>query len=235
MTHSKSRHVDENVSKQVLLTSALDRQEQASKHATEGRTTMRAKCALNTYSSHCVTVPSSSTISIHNENDDNVIVSFILFFALLARPPISPATGGPTVPKAHKVVTSRRSSDRNRASDRAVGGRTPRCRGLTQRRGFGVLHGIWREPPENWESGGAKRAGKKETQLTISAFNFPQFTQIHSKIFFTFTKKPSNTCSGTCRSKKIDMTHLGEIQDGPARCVRSGLDTQPCLHHTSGT
>ena len=150
---------------------------------------MRTKCVLNTCPSNCFTAPNSPAISIHDD-DDKVIVFFKIFFALLARPPISPATGGPTLPKAHKLVTSRRSSDRNRASDRAVGGRTPRCRGLTQRRGFGVLHGIWREPPENWESGGAKRAGKKETQLTISAFNFPQFTQIHSRIFFTFTKNP---------------------------------------------
>ena len=112
-----------------------------------------------------------------------------LFSALLAQPPFHHTTACPTGTRRLQW-SLRRSSDRNRASDRAVGGRTPRCRGLTQRRGFGVLHGIWREPPENWESGGAKRAGKKETQLTISAFNFPQFTQIHSRIFFTFTKNP---------------------------------------------
>ena len=120
---------------------------------------MRAKCVLNTCSSNCFTAPNSPAISIHDD-DDEVIVSFKIFFALLARPPISPATGGPTVPTAHKLVTSRRSSDRNRASDRAVGGRTPRCRGLTQRRGFGVLHGIG-ESPQKIGWWGAKRVDER--------------------------------------------------------------------------
>jgi hypothetical protein len=57
--------------------------------------------------------------------------------------------------------------------------------------GFGVLHGMWREPPENWGGGGAKRVEERgERKLTMSAFSFPQFTHIHSNIFFTLIMKP---------------------------------------------
>jgi hypothetical protein len=37
---------------------------------------------------------------------------------------------------------------------------------------------------------GAKRVEERRTQLTMSAFNLPQFTHIHSRIFLTFTMKP---------------------------------------------
>ena len=38
--------------------------------------------------------------------------------------------------------------------------------------------------------GGERNERRKEGPLTLSAFSRPQFTQIHSKIFFTFTMKP---------------------------------------------
>jgi hypothetical protein len=54
-----------------------------------------------------------------------------------------------------------------------------------------------REPPENeWvaqgRSWGCRRRVAGQEALTVSALSFPQFTQMHSSIFFTLTRKPVN-------------------------------------------
>ena len=175
---------------------------------------------LNTCPSNCFTAPNSPAISI--PDDDKVIVFFKIFFALLARPPISPATGGPTVPKAHKVVTSRRSSDRKRARPASRVEERLDCRGLTQS-GLGVLHGFG-ESPQKVGVWGAKRVEEMETRLTMSAFNLPQFTQIHSRIFFTFTMKPGRPVSLRAR-EELGRTYPGGTQASPTQYDRNDQDT----------
>ena len=83
-----------------------------------------------------------------------------------------------------------------RPKTRAVlvtGGRTSR---LSRTNAVRVWGSPWdrREPPENWVVGCETSRGK-ERSLTLSAFNRPQFTHIHSKIFFTFTMKPEDGLS----------------------------------------
>ena len=46
------------------------------------------------------------------------------------------------------------------------------------------------ESPQKIGWWGAKRV-EEMRRLTMSAFSLPQFTQMHSKIFLTFTMKPS--------------------------------------------
>jgi hypothetical protein len=48
-----------------------------------------------------------------------------------------------------------------------------------------------KSPQKIWVVGSETRRRRK--RLTSSAFNLPQFTQIHSKIFLTFTMKPESS------------------------------------------
>jgi hypothetical protein len=45
-------------------------------------------------------------------------------------------------------------------------------------------------------------------RLTVSAFSFPQLTQIDSKIFFTLTKKPVSCDERAPRDHKISHTDV---------------------------
>lgn len=53
--------------------------------------------------------------------------------------------------------------------------------------GFSMVLG---ESPQKIGVVGCETSNGLKISLTVSAFSFPQFTQIHSSIFLTFTKKP---------------------------------------------
>ena len=115
-----------------------------------------------------------------------------IFSALLAQPPISPRS---RVSNHDRTCEADRTAIK-RPKTRAVlvtGGRTSR---LSRTNAVRVWGSPWdrREPPENWGVG-CETSGGKKRPLTLSAFNRPQFTQIHSKIFFTFTMKPEGAVS----------------------------------------
>jgi hypothetical protein len=59
------------------------------------------------------------------------------------------------------------------------------------RNGFGVHQKLARAPRKLGWWGNETSRGKR-MRLTISAFSFPQFTQIHSKIFFTLIMNPES-------------------------------------------
>lgn len=64
---------------------------------------------------------------------------------------------------------------------------------------------------------GAKRVDEtQETRLTISALSLPQFTQIHSKIFFTLTMNPN----------KRKVLSMGECREN--RSQRTRVEHRPC-------
>src|SRR5258708_35953780 len=67
--------------------------------------------------------------------------------------------------------------------------------------------------------------------LTISALSFPQFTQMHSRIFFTLMRKPAQTISNRRRNKLAVRAYQGEIRDVRARCGRSAPGTLPYPRH----
>lgn len=83
-----------------------------------------------------------------------------------------------------------------------------------------------REPPENERVAQGKwwgyRSGERlgSGALTISAFNFPQFTQMHSRIFFTLTRKPEKSansnqyCGAPSASKSSIRTN---VKNGPGK------------------
>jgi hypothetical protein len=62
-----------------------------------------------------------------------------------------------------------------------------------------------------------KRVEREAGALTMSAFSFPQFTHIHSKIFFTFTMKPMRTMS-------MAMMRFHEGRDSPMEYRSRQLD-----------
>ena len=134
----------------------------------------------------------------------------LCFSALLAQPPISPRTACPT--RTGRVQwTTRRSSDRKRARSSSRVEERLDCRERTQC-GFGVLHEIG-ESPQKIGWWGAKREGGKKRSLTLSAFNRPQFTHMHSKIFFTFTMKPRHTSMSRMSSHRRRLP-LTRVEDG---------------------
>ncbi len=102
-------------------------------------------------------------------------------------PPFHHATTCPTITERMQGPT-RRSSDRKRAQTTSRVEERLDCRERTQS-GLGVLH--HGESPQKIGWWGAKRVYEKEAKLTVSAFSLPQFTQMHSNIFFTFTMKPT--------------------------------------------
>jgi len=102
-------------------------------------------------------------------------------------PPFHHATACPTNIGCMQW-SMRRSSDRKRAT---TAPRVEERLGFRERTqsGLGVLQQLG-ESPQKIGWWGAKRVEETETRLTMSAFNLPQFTHIHSNIFFTFTMKP---------------------------------------------
>ena len=126
-------------------------------------------------------------LAIHPGNSQRSSSS--LFSALLVQPPISPR---------YRVSNHNRTNATDPAAIKrpktrvvlVTDGRTSR---LSRTDAVRVWGSPWdrREPPENWVVGCETRGGKKS--LTLSTFNLPQFTQMHSKIFFTFTMKPEGT------------------------------------------
>jgi hypothetical protein len=90
--------------------------------------------------------------------------------------------------RAVKVPT-RRSSDRKRASAALR---------VEERHDHRGTNAVWawgsppwvRRAPRKFGWWGAKQVEAKNTPLTISAFSFPQFTHILSRIFFTLTMNP---------------------------------------------
>lgn len=97
--------------------------------------------------------------------------------------------------------------------------------------GLGVLQKR-REPPENW-TGGEQNKSTELGPLTMSAFNLPQLTQIHSKIFFTLIIKPVQGLAYA--QERVIRTHQDETPAVLIQYDRSGQDTPPFLHHTSDT
>jgi hypothetical protein len=99
-----------------------------------------------------------------------------------------------------------------------------------------VLHGIWRAPPENWSGGGAKRVEERgERKLTMSAFSFPQFTQIHPNIFFTLIMKPLWRSAAVTTSQSEHRAHQDDTQVLQVQHDRSDPGIQTCPHRRSGT
>ena len=104
-------------------------------------------------------------------------------------PPFHHATSCPTRHRADAMGSTRRSSDRKRASAAL------RVEERHDRRGTNAVW-AWGSPPwverapRKFGWWGAKQVEAKNTPLTISAFNFPQFTHILSRIFFTLTMNP---------------------------------------------
>ena len=65
------------------------------------------------------------------------------------------------------------------------------CQGLRSGVDLGFSMRLGERAPRKFGVVGCEASrGKHETSLTVSAFNFPQFTHTHSNTFFTFTKKP---------------------------------------------
>jgi hypothetical protein len=88
-------------------------------------------------------------------------------FALLVQPPISPRTSCPTNTERITASIERKYADHAtmRKNASIVENKTW-C-------GFGVLHGMWREPPENWDGGGAKRVeerGRRDSRCRLLVF-----------------------------------------------------------------
>jgi hypothetical protein len=84
---------------------------------------------------------------------------------------------------------TRRSSDRKRASAALRVEERHDHRGTNAVWAWGSPPRVERAPRKfGWW--GAKQVEAKNTPLTISAFSFPQFTHILSRIFFTLTMNP---------------------------------------------
>lgn len=148
--------------------------------ATKGGRNNRVPSAANTHRPSCDT--DGGRIIIHH------LHAWCYIFALLVQPPFHHAHR--VQPTLGVYWCSRRSSDRKRAIT------TPQSRRKVRRTAHGER--AWGSPTECGESpqkmgwwGNETSRGKKKTRLTMSAFSFPQFTQILSKIFFTLTMKPS--------------------------------------------
>jgi hypothetical protein len=87
--------------------------------------------------------------------------------------------------------SARRSSNRNRAFSMGYGERL---------RKIGVV-------------GGAKRVEERgEHKLTMSAFSFPQFTQIHPNVFFTLIMKPLWRSAAVTTSQSEHRAHQDDTQ-----------------------
>lgn len=72
----------------------------------------------------------------------------------------------------------------------ATGGRTPSKKFQGTKRGAGLgFSRVSGESPQKIGMVGCETSRGK-IRLTMSAFSFPQFTQIHSRIFFTLMMKP---------------------------------------------
>lgn len=65
------------------------------------------------------------------------------------------------------------------------------CRGQHSGSGLGFSMDCGESPQKIWSVGCETSRGIRETALTVSAFSLPQFTQMHSSIFLTFTRKPT--------------------------------------------
>lgn len=81
------------------------------------------------------------------------------------------------------------------------------------------------------------KTSRGEVKLTISAFSFPQFTQIHSRIFLTFPRNPFGEFERQLNALFLRgyTTHLDEKLVLPIQYGQNDPDTLTSLHRTSGT
>ena len=144
-------------------------------------------------------------------------------------PPFHHATTCPTS-TGRMRWSARRSSDRKRAQS-ASRRKNVSIFKSERSAGLGFSKG---ESPQKIGRWGAKRVYERETKLTISALSLPQFTHMHSSIFFTSTMKPGRNVSGSSIAKQRVAYQDGK-QALPAQYVQSDLGTQTYPPHTSDT
>lgn len=106
------------------------------------------------------------------------------------------------------------------------------CQGTKRGAGLGFSRVSGESPQKIGMVGCETSRGK--IRLTISAFNFPQFTHIHSRIFFTFTIKP-RAGFGKRAGEYEKETHQDERRASPTLYDQNVQGTQTSPHHTSGT
>jgi hypothetical protein len=117
-----------------------------------------------------------------------------MFFALLVQPPISPATSCPT---KHRAACNGKDAAIKRPKTRAMDPpqrveERPRIKFQGTKRGASLgFSRVSGESPQKIGMVGCETSRGK-IRLTMSALSFPQFTQIHSRIFFTFIRKPEH-------------------------------------------
>jgi hypothetical protein len=165
----------------------------------------------------------------HNSGVSKDEPLYVGTFALLAQPPFHHTTACPTKPSGEGPT--RRSSDRKRASAALRVEERHDCRGTNAVWAWGSPPWVERAPRKfGWW--GAKQVEAKKSPLTVSAFSFPQFTHILSRIFFTLTINPTHE-NWNDRKIRSHATHLDGISVSPVQCDRNVPGTPTLTLHKS--